>query len=74
MKIPTENHDHSADQSVVLTHLESRLSFLEQTVQEMAQRAVNMESLLQQVFRVSPASNAPATIPISLDRLAEGKS
>ena len=74
VKIPTENYDHSADQSVVLTHFESRLSFLEQTVQEMAQRAVNMESLLQQVFQVSSASNAPATIPISLDRLAEGKS
>ena len=73
-KSPIENHGHSADQSVVMTHLESRLSFLEQTVQEMAQRAVNMESLLQQVFQVSSASNAPVTIPISLDRLAEGKS
>ena len=40
----------------------------------MAQRAVNMESLLQQVFQVSSASNAPVTIPISLDRLGEGKS
>ena len=73
-KIPIETYDHSADQNVAMTHLESRLSFLEQTVQEMAQRAVNMESLLQQVFQVSSASNAPATIPISLDRLSEGKS
>ena len=49
-KTPIETYDHSAGQSVAMTHLESRLSFLEQTVQEMPQRAVNMESLLQQVF------------------------
>ena len=69
-----KTYDHSADQSVAMTHLESRLSFLEQTVQEMAQKAVNMESLLQQVFQVSSASNALVTIPTSLDRLGEGKS
>ena len=74
VKTPIETYDRSAGQSVAMTHLESRLSFLEQTVQEMAQRAVNMESLLQQVFQASSASNVPAAIPISLDRLSEGKS
>ena len=70
-KTPIETYDRSAGQSVAMTHLESRLSFLEQTAQEMAQRAVNMESLLQQVFQASSASNVPAAIPISLDRLSE---
>ena len=32
-KTPTETYDRSAGQSVAMTHLESRLSFLEQTVQ-----------------------------------------
>ena len=31
-KTPMKTYDHSADQSVAMTHLESRLSFLEQTV------------------------------------------
>ena len=68
-----EAHDRSAGQSVAMTHLESRLSFLEQTVQEMAQRAVNVESLLQQVFQASSASSVPAAASLPSDRLSEGK-
>ena len=73
VKTPMETYDRSAGQIVAMTHLESRLSFLEQTVQEMAQRAVNVESLLQQVFQASSASNVPAAVPLSSDRLSEGK-
>ena len=73
VKTPMETHDRSAGQSVAMTHLESRLSFLEQTVQEMAQRAVNVESLLQQVFQASSASSVPAAASLPSDRLSEGK-
>ena len=68
-----EANDCSAKQSVAMTHLESRLSSLEQTVQEMAQRAVNMESLLQQVFQASSTSSVAAAALLSSDRLSEGK-
>ena len=69
-----EANDRSAGQSVAMNHLESRLSFLEQTVQEMAQRAVNVESLLQQVFQASSASSVAAAASLPPDRLSEGKS
>ena len=72
-KTPMETYDRSPGQNVAMNHFESRLSFLEQTVQDMAQRVVNVESLLQQVFQVSSAPSVPAATLLPPDLLNEGK-